>query len=103
MSEQRAPTTASCGIALLLIAIGTYGVLGYAVAQRRREIGVRIALGAQWADSWAILSLALRLLADGTILGTIGAWITGTTMQAVLFHMPVHSPAILAGSAKIMV
>jgi putative ABC transport system permease protein len=43
--------------------------------------------------------LALRLLAGGTILGVFGAWLTGQAMRAVLFHVPAHSPAILAGSA----
>ena len=77
------------GIALLLIAIGTYGVLSYAVAQRRREIGVRVALGARPEQiRGQFLSLALRLLAGGTILGLGGAWMTGQAMQAVLFHVP---------------
>jgi predicted permease len=91
------------GIALLLIAIGTYGVLSYAVAQRRREIGVRMALGARPEQiRRQFLALALRLLAGGTILGTMGAWATGQAMRAVLFQVPVHSPAILAGSAAMM-
>ena len=91
------------GIALLLIAIGTYGVLSYAVAQRRREIGVRMALGARPEQIRSqFLSLALRLLAGGTILGVIGAWLTGRAMQAVLFHVPGLNAAILAGAAAII-
>jgi len=91
------------GIALLLIAIGTYGVLSYAVAQRRREIGVRVALGARPEQIRAqFLSLALRLLAAGMIVGLAGAWVTGKAMQAVLFHVPAHSPAILAGAAGVI-
>jgi predicted permease len=90
-------------IALLLIAIGTYGVLSYAVAQRRREIGVRMALGARPQQiGGQFLWLALRLLAAGTILGIIGAWITGQAMRAVLFHVPARSPAILIGSAAVI-
>jgi predicted permease len=88
------------GIALLLIAIGTYGVLSYAVAQRRREIGVRMALGARPEQiGGQFLWLALRLLAAGTILGTLGAWMSGHAMRTVLYHVPAHSPAILVGSA----
>jgi predicted permease len=91
------------GIALLLIAIGTYGVLSYAVAQRRREIGVRMALGARPEQIGGhFLWLALRLLAAGTIIGMTGAWITGQAMRSVLFHVPAHSPAILTGSAAVI-
>src|SRR5947199_10737026 len=77
------------GVALLLAAIGTYGVLSYAVAQRRREIGIRMALGAQREQIGAeFLSLGLRLLADGTIPGLIGAWLAGTAMQSIVFDVP---------------
>jgi putative ABC transport system permease protein len=90
-------------IALLLIAIGTYGVLSYAVAQRRREIAVRVALGARPEQiRRQFFSVALRLLAGGTVLGVFGAWITGKAMRAVLFHVPAHSSPILAGSAAII-
>jgi predicted permease len=90
-------------IAVLLTAIGTYGVLSYAVTQRRREIGVRMALGArpeQIRDQF--LSLALRLLVCGTILGLIGAWLTGQAMQTVLFHVPALDLGTLASAAGIM-
>jgi len=91
------------GIALLLTAIGTYGVLSYAVAQRRREIGVRMALGARPEQiRGQFVSLALRLLACGTILGAIGAWLAGRAMQTVLFHVPALNFAILAGAAGVM-
>ncbi|HZV86898.1 MAG TPA: ABC transporter permease [Candidatus Binatus sp.] len=91
------------GIALLLTAIGTYGVLSYAVAQRRREIGLRMALGAQPGQIRSqFLYLSLRLLAGGTILGIIGSWLTGQAMQAVLFHVPPLNLAILAGTVGVM-
>src|SRR5829696_5286377 len=77
------------GVALLLAAIGTYGVLSYAVAQRTREIGIRMAVGAQrWQIGTHFLSLGLRLLAAGTILGLFGAWWTGRAMQSLLFEVP---------------
>jgi predicted permease len=90
-------------IALLLTAIGTYGVLSYSVSQRRREIGVRMALGAQPSQIRAqFLSLALRLLTIGSILGIFGAWLTGSAMQTVLFHVPALNLEILAGAAAVM-
>jgi len=91
------------GIALLLTAIGTYGVLSYAVAQRRREIGLRMALGAQPGQIRSqFFYLSLRLLAGGVILGVIGAWLTGQAMQAVLFHVPAFNLPILTGALCVM-
>lgn len=91
------------GVALLLAAIGTYGVLSYAVAQRRREIGVRMALGAQASQIRSqFLSLGLRLLAAGSILGVIGAWLTGGVMQSVLFNVPALHLATIIGVALVM-
>src|SRR5437660_6599847 len=91
------------GVALLLAAIGTYGVLSYAVAQRTREIGIRMALGAQREQIGAqFLSLGLRLLAAGTILGLIGAWLTGRAMRSVLFDVPAVHFATLFGTALLM-
>ena len=92
------------GVALLLSAIGTYGVLAYAVSQRRREIGVRMALGALPGQiGRQFLSLGLRLLLVGTLLGVAGAWLTGRTMQSILFEVqPRLQVATLAGTALIM-
>jgi predicted permease len=91
------------GVALLLAAIGTYGVLSYAVAQRQREIGIRMALGAQRQQiGTQFLSLGLRLLAAGTIFGLIGAWLAGRAMQSVLFDVPALPIATLLGTALIM-
>jgi predicted permease len=88
------------GIALLLTSIGTYGVLSYAVSQRRREIGVRMALGAQPRQIRSqFLSLSLRLLAGGTLLGLIGAWQASRAMRTLLFQVPPLDVAVLAGAA----
>jgi predicted permease len=91
------------GVALLLAAIGTYGVLSYAVAQRHREIGIRMAVGAQRHQiAGQFLSLGLRLLIGGTALGLIGAWGAGRAMQSVLFGVPALPFAALGGTALVM-
>jgi putative ABC transport system permease protein len=106
LAARRSPALLSVlfsGIALLLTAIGTYGVLSYAVAQRRREIGVRMALGAQPRQiRIQFLSLSLRLFTAGTILGLIGAWQAGRAMNTVLFHVQPLNLPILATAACLM-
>src|SRR5207245_4844587 len=90
-------------VALLLSAIGTYGVLSYAVTQRTREIGIRMALGRQRGQIGAqFLSLGLRLVAAGTIVGLIGAWLAGRAMQSVLFEVRTLHVATLVGTALVM-
>jgi ABC-type antimicrobial peptide transport system permease subunit len=87
-------------IAVLLIAVGAYGVLSYAVAQRRREIGVRMALGARPQQiRGQFLALALRLLVAGATLGIVGAWLTGRAMRTLLFQVPPLHVATLAAAA----
>jgi predicted lysophospholipase L1 biosynthesis ABC-type transport system permease subunit len=91
------------GVALLLAAVGTYGVLSYTIAQRRREIGVRMALGAQTHQiRTQFLSSGLRLLAAGILLGVMGAWAAGKGMESVLFDVPTFHLASLFGTALVM-
>ena len=91
------------GIALLLAGIGTYGVLSYTIAQRRREIGIRMALGAQTGQiRTQFLSFGLRLLAPGILLGVMGAWVGGKAMQSVLFGVPPLHLATLIGTALVI-
>jgi predicted permease len=92
------------GVALLLAAIGTYGVLAYAVNQRRREIGVRMALGALPSQILQqFLSLGTKLLVVGIALGVLGAWATGRAMKSLLFDVAAFDPMIVAATAGILV
>jgi predicted permease len=90
-------------IALALAAIGTYGVLGYAVTQRRREIGIRMALGATPAEICRqFLSLGLRLIVVGIFLGIFGAWSAGHAIQAILYDISAFDAANL-GTAIVII
>ncbi|MDD2763618.1 MAG: ABC transporter permease [Opitutaceae bacterium] len=91
------------GVALGLAAIGIYGVLAYAVAQRRREIGVRMALGALPEQILRqFLRLGATLLAIGTVLGLVGAWLVGRAMSGLLFDIAPANPLVLAGTAVLL-
>ncbi len=87
------------GVALVLAAVGIYGVLSYAVSQRHREIGVRIALGAQPKQVLGqFLSLGVRFLLAGTALGLVGAWAAGRAMQTVLFGVGTTQLGVLVAT-----
>ena len=91
------------GVALVLAAVGIYGVLAYSVAQRRREIGVRMALGAQPEQILRqFLGLGVRLLAIGLPLGLIGAWLVGRAMAGLLFGIGPANALVHAGTATIL-
>jgi predicted permease len=80
--------TAFAGLALLLAALGIYGVLANAVAQQTQEIGVRVALGATTADVlWMVLRHALTLMVIGLAIGVAGALIVTRTMSGLLFEV----------------
>jgi ABC-type antimicrobial peptide transport system permease subunit len=73
-------------LALALAAVGTYGVLSYAVAERGHEIGVRMAMGAQTGDVLGmVLKSGLGLAGAGLVLGVLGAIGATRLMQSLLF------------------
>jgi len=78
--------TALSGLALLLSALGTYGMLNNTVTQRTRELGIRLALGAPSAGVLRlVLKQGLKLLAFGGILGTIGAALPARLLRSLLY------------------
>ncbi|MGJ5818926.1 ADOP family duplicated permease [Paludibaculum fermentans] len=90
-------------VAMLLTGLGTYGVLSYAVTQRRREIGLRMALGARPGQIKAqFLKLALHLLGSGVAAGLLGAWFAGEFMRALLFRVPPFHAATLGVSIALI-
>lgn len=82
--------------AALLAGIGVYGVMNYSVAQRRHELGVRLALGAQPRDLFAlVVGRGLLLAAIGATLGLAGALALGPAIRGLLFGIQPTDPATL--------
>ena len=99
-------STLSAGFAVLatlLAAVGLYGVLAYTVAQRTREIGLRMALG---AAPNSVRAMVLRQVAVMTVIGGIagltGAVFAGRAAKAILYQMEGHDPAVLAVSVVLL-
>jgi predicted lysophospholipase L1 biosynthesis ABC-type transport system permease subunit len=89
--------TIFAGLALLLSTIGTYGVLSYMVAERRREIGIRMALGAtQSSVLRMVLGHGLRLTLAGTGIGVAIALAAGRTLASLLFDVGSADPFTIA-------
>lgn len=91
---------AFAAVALLLASIGIYGVMAYSVAQRARELGIRMALG---ADRAKLMSMVLRrglvLAGLGIVLGAIGALAAGSLVRNLLFGVTATDPATFAAVA----
>ncbi len=91
------------GLALTLAAVGIYGVMAYAVAQRTREIGVRLALGAQPRDVLGMVLLGGgRLAAFGIVLGVVGALTLNRFLRSQLYGVSAHDPLTYAGVALLL-
>jgi putative ABC transport system permease protein len=91
------------GVALVLAAVGIYGVMSFAVAQRTQEIGVRMALG---AGTTAVLKMVLRegmtLAGAGLVFGLAGTYFVGQTMKSLLFGVSAIDPLAVGCVAAVL-
>jgi predicted permease len=80
-------------IALFLALVGLYGLMAYSVGRRTREVGIRMALGAERSDVMLlVLKQAALLLALGLLFGLVASWFAARAMQAFLFGVGRHDP-----------
>jgi putative ABC transport system permease protein len=91
------------GLALLLATVGLYGVVSYMVAQRTREVGLRVALGAAPGHILRlILGSGFKTVAIGLIVGLVATLIVVRFLETLLFGVEPHDPATLASAAGIL-
>jgi ABC-type antimicrobial peptide transport system permease subunit len=95
--------TTFAGLAVLLAAIGIYGVIAYGVARRRREIGVRLVLGAEpWRVVAAVVGDALSLAGIGLAVGVVAAlWLT-RPLTGMLYGVQARDPIAFAGGGLLI-
>ena len=90
-------------LALLLAAVGLYGLLTYWVARRTREVGIRLALGAtRPAVIWLVLRDAVRMLAIGCAVGLPAAWALSRLVEAMLFGVTGDDVATMGGALAVL-
>jgi predicted permease len=97
----------ACGLfgilALLLITAGIYGLMAYSVAQRTREIGIRMAVGSTPVKVvWLVLKGSLRLVATGVVLGLPGAYFVMKAVHSMVFGLAPVDPVSLVAAAAIL-
>jgi predicted permease len=84
-------------LALVLSLVGLYGVMSFVVTQRRREIGIRLALGAQRASAiWLVLRDALAMIVAGVAIGLPLVWVLGRLVKSQLYNVSASDPAVIA-------
>lgn len=84
-------------LAALLASVGIYSLIAYSVAERTRELGIRVALGAdRRAVMWLIVGEGLELAAAGIVIGLIGSWMLTGTLRTLLFDVSPIDPAVIA-------
>src|SRR5215472_9711826 len=92
------------GIALLLAAIGIYGVVSYTVAQRTQEMGLRTALGATRRNILQlVVGQGMIQIAIGLVIGLVGALVLTRTMKSLLFSVSATDPVTMVGVGAILI
>jgi predicted permease len=90
-------------LAIVIAAVGIYGVMAYLVAQQTKEIGLRMALGARpQVILRSTLARATSLMAAGTIAGFAGAWLLAGSVRAFLFGVEPHDPVVYVAVAVLL-
>jgi ABC-type antimicrobial peptide transport system permease subunit len=90
-------------VAVLLACIGIYAMLATAVAERRREFGIRIALGARASEILSMVTAsAMRLCVLGVLAGALGALAFGRTIESRLYGVTARDPLTLAGAGLLL-
>ena len=90
-------------LALVLAAVGTYGVISYSVARRTQEIGVRMSLGAVRSNIIGmVVGRAVLLGGVGTILGIVGALVLTRLMRSILYEVSATDPLVFGGVALLL-
>ena len=90
-------------VALLLAAAGLYGTLLYNVRQRRKELGIRLALGAARSSvERRVVGRGVRLAAMGSALGLGGTWVAGRFLESRLYDVPTTDPLTLASATLVL-
>jgi ABC-type antimicrobial peptide transport system permease subunit len=91
------------GLALLLAALGLYGVISYSVRLRTRELGIRMALGARPVDVLGlIIGKGMQLAAVGLVLGLIATFIFGRALASLLYQVRLFNPLTLLLTSLIL-
>jgi predicted permease len=91
------------GLALLLAVVGVYGVLSYSVNQQTREIGIRMAMGAQTGRILGlVVGQGMRLAAAGLTLGLLIAFAAMRVLSSLLFGVSAHDPLIFGGISLVL-
>ncbi len=91
------------GLAVMLAALGLYGVLAYSVSQRTREIGIRMAMGARPGDVFQlVVGQGMRLVVAGLLVGAMGAFVATRWLSDLLVGVSADDPLTFAAGAALL-